>query len=90
LSLVKLALLIGRDKAIFTTCVGFLVGGSVFTDGVGGGGGGGTIAGGGVTGGRQDCPDISPTDDALTEMVTLLTPRRMASSVAVLGTNAAC
>ncbi len=38
----------------------------------------------------QDCADIAPTDDALTEMVTLLTPRLVASSVAVLATSAAC
>ena len=69
-------MLMGRDRVIFTTYV--------------------TVAGAcgcGVVGDdtdTQDCADMAPTDDALTEMVTLLTPRRVASSVAVLATSAAC
>ncbi len=76
----------GGGVTIAGACGCGVVGGGVTIAGACGCG----VVGGGVIGDRQDCPDIAPTDDALTEMVTLLTPRRVASSVAVLATSAAC
>jgi hypothetical protein len=84
----------GRDKAIFTTCVAVVVGGSMFVGGAGEGGDGGGGGGGGgaaVTGSIQHvgCRTMgSPVQGyILLQLVVLHDGRGTQHSVAKLETN---